>query len=107
MKVYMVTELFTPYKENGCTENPEITLFTGLHKAVAYIRGTDSGGAVSLSSNRVKVTLKTNCKPEYDIDTYAAGIGMVFKVKESCIAEDALKYGGYVYEIILEEREVR
>ena len=101
-KIFMVTEYYTPYKHNNCTERENVHLFENLHWAVDYIKGTYAGGVMNYK-HRVKVDLKEGCKPEYEI---VSGVdGIVFKVKEECIREGALQQGGYVYLIRLEEME--
>lgn len=105
-KVFMVTEYYTPYKHNNCTERERITLFESLHHAIEYIRGTDGNGRGAEYNNRVHIWLRDGCKPEYELR--CAGTDSIrFKVKDECIAESALKQGGYVHEVWLDQMDVQ
>lgn len=103
-KVFVVTEYSTPYKHNNVTPRERTTLFANLHTAVDFIRGCDGGQVRVNTDRRVAVWLKDGCKPEYEIITGIDGI--LFQVKEECIYDAALKQGGYVYRVRLEEKEI-
>lgn len=103
--IFIVTEYYTPYKHNGCTERERKTAFGSFNHAVEYVKGVDGNGHLLRDEDRVDIWLKPGSKPLYDIATFA-GEGIAFNVREECISEDALKQGGYVTRVVIEKLKV-
>lgn len=103
--IFIVTEYYTPYKHNGCTERERKTAFSCFKDAVQYVKGTDGNGHLLRHEDMVDIWLKPDCKPLYDIATFA-GEGIAFKVREECINEDAIEQGGYVTKVVIEKLKV-
>lgn len=103
--IFIVTEYYTPYKHNGCTERESKTAFSNFNNAVGFVKGVDGNGHLLKQEDRVGIWLKQDCKPLYDIATFA-GEGIAFNVREECISEDALEQGGYVTRVVIEKLKV-
>ena len=103
--IYIVTEYYTPYKHNGCTEREHKTAFGSFTRAVEYVGGVDGNGHLLRAEDRVNIWLKPGSKPLYDIATFA-GEGIAFRVREECICEDAIEQGGYVTKVVIEKLKV-
>ncbi len=100
-RVFVVTEYYTPYKHNNCTEANHVTIFDELRNALDYVSGTDGNGKLRPYIRRARLTLKQDCKPMYEIGTNYNG-GITLKVNEDCIDANALTLGGYVYKVSVE-----
>lgn len=95
----MVTEYYTPYEHNHCVERNNVTLFKNLHDAVEYVRGTDGNGTLLKYERRVKIALREDAKPEYEIGRFCVENGFSLLVNTGCVDPYKVKNGGYVYRV--------
>lgn len=96
-EIWIVVGEYTPYEHNRLAEGNEMRVFSSLRNAMEYIKGTDGNGRVMKYEERLPISLKEGCVPKFDI---SSGDGQItFKTDLSCLREEDIKQGGYIYKV--------